>query len=583
MGATGMMRTYDAGGLDVGTFGLMLQFEYFRGKDVVRVDDEASRFLGHLGLSYTPIEYLEAWIAVSARAATNSLGTPELIQSVGDFNFGLKGFYDINDFFSAGALIDVAVPAGANQVGVDFSATSVTLSALGSFDLRPVADIPLRANLNIGYIVDRSANLFPFELDRVERFGQGVYSHDRFLLGIGLDAPLPYVTPFVEYTLGWINGAACDTAIAQQCVGDVEFPSYPSFFTLGARAEAVDGLTFNVGVDLGLTTQESQGTPAIPAWNLLIGAAYNLDPTPPVVSVPVEAPIEVAAATSYVEGTVREAGSRTPIDGARIRYTGTDYTDQITRADGRFRTFDFEPGSEVIIEISHPEYVSREMRVTITSEVLSGPIDLEPAFSGALVQGAVTTVGPASVTVTLVGDERYDIEVDDDGNYEAEVEPGTYRLVVHAPGYESIRERVELDAGRHANDYRLDSLAPGARFRFNGDGFEFADADTRVDFAADGSLTPESMALLDDVATLLSEETSGRVLVRAHTDPKETIEEELNLTASRAEAVIDYLVSQGVPAARLEPDGVGAAEPLVPNIADRNRRRNNRIEFQFLY
>jgi OOP family OmpA-OmpF porin len=71
-------------------------------------------------------------------------------------------------------------------------------------------------------------------------------------------------------------------------------------------------------------------------------------------------------------------------------------------------------------------------------------------------------------------------------------------------------------------------------------------------------------------------------LVRSHTDPRETIDEELSLTATRAQAVIDYLIGKGLPAERFEEDGVGAAEPLFPNATDRNRRQNNRIEFQFL-
>lgn len=583
VGATGLMRTYQAGGLETGTLGLTLQLEYFRGNNIVRQGDEVSRFIGHIGLSWTPLDFLEVWIAGSGRATRNSLGTPEVIQSMADINFGVKGFYPVNDWFSVGALANVYFPSGANRVGADFSGTSIDLLALSTFDLRPVADIPVRMHLNVGYKLDNSANLFDFELDRVERFGQGIYAYDRVFLGISVDAPLNYVTPFVEWTLEWPNGAECDGRIEQACVGEAGFSTYPSFLTLGVRSEPVHGLSFNVGADLGLTTAESQGTPAVPAWNLLFGLAYNLNPNGgQVVEVPVEVPVEVGVVTSYVQGTVRESGSQQPIDGARIRYVDTDYTDQITSPDGRFRTFDFEPGTALVIEISHPEYVSREMAVTITDEVLSGPIDLEPSFSGALVQGTVSTTGPAEVTVSLRGEAQYDVTLEDD-SFELEVEPGEYRVVVHAPGHESERRTMQLDAGRHTLDAELAALSPTERFRFTGDGFGFADPNTRVAFDATGALTPESLPLLDDVAALLQQEGTGRVVVRSHTDPKETIEEELDLTAARAQTVIDYLVNQGVPAARLEADGVGAAEPLFPNIADRNRRRNNRVEFQILY
>lgn len=583
MGATGLMRTYQATGLETGTLGLFLQFEYFSGSDVVRAGDEARRFLGHIGLSWTPLDFLEAWATLHARAVTNSYGDPELIQSVGDFNFGAKGMYAIGDWLSVGALLNITMPAGANQVGLDLSSTGVDILALSTFDLREAANVPLRFHVNVGYKVDNQANLFPFALDRVERFGQGVYDYDRVFLGLSADAPLKYVTPFLEWTLEWPNGAGCEAFIEQQCVGEAGFSTYPSWLTLGARSEPVDGLSFNVGVDLGMTTAESQGTPAIPAWNLLFGAAYNLDPDGGQVEVPVEVPIEVGVVTSYVEGTIREAGSETPIEGARIRYLETEYTDQITGADGRFRTFDFEPGTEVTIEISHPEYVERAMRVSITEEVMSGPIDLEPAFSGALVTGSVNTSSPTEVTVSFRGPVDQDVTVDDAGDYEIELEPGEYRVIVHAPGYTAVRETLDFTAGRHVHGWSLGALQPDDTIRIAGDGFVFADSAARVAFDGTGNLTPESQALLDDVVDFLGTEGRGRVIVRSHTDTRDTIDEELEITAARAQAVIDYLVGAGVPEGRLVADGVGAAEPLFPNVTDRNRRQNNRIEFQFLY
>ena len=39
------------------------------------------------------------------------------------------------------------------------------------------------------------------------------------------------------------------------------------------------------------------------------------------------------------------------------------------------------------------------------------------------------------------------------------------------------------------------------------------------------------------------------------------------------------LIEAGVAAERLTAEGVGGSEPLFPNISDRNRMRNNRVEF----
>ena len=591
-GPTGVMRTYQAGGLRPGTLGLFLQLEYFSQMGFVRADNSARRFLGHIGLSWTPIEYVEAFATLSSRAVSNSRGNPELIQSVGDISFGAKGFYAINDAFSAGALLRILMPAGANQVGLDLSALSADIIALSSFDVRSVADVPLRFNFNIGYLIDNSANLFPFTLDRVERFGQGVYDYDRIFVGLSADAPLRYVTPFIEWTLEWPNGADCNPNIDLRCVGQQEslsgnqlspFATYPNWVTLGARTQPVNGLSFNLGMDIGITTAQSQGTPDVPGWNFLIGAAYNLDPSGQhvvEVEVPVEVPVGVA--TSYVEGIVRDSSTQEPIEGARITYLETTYTDQITGLDGAFRTFDFEPGTELTIEISHPEFNTRAMRVSITEEVLSGPIDLERAYTNALVTGSVNTTGPADVVVSFRGPARVDVEADENGDYSAELEPGTYTVYVQATGHETAIEERDFTTGPAQVGYSLGALPPDAGFRRVADGMVFADETARVDFDATGALSPAARALLDLVAVELERNPEQRILVRSHTDPRETIDEELTATAARADAVIAYLVGKGLAGGRFEADGVGAAEPLFPNVTDRNRRQNNRIEFQFI-
>jgi outer membrane protein OmpA-like peptidoglycan-associated protein len=582
-GATGLFRTWQATGLDPGSLSLSMSFDYFSGQDVVRTGDEVRRLLGHLALSWTPIEYLEAFVGVHARAVRNDMGDPDLVQSVGDLNLGLKGIYPVSDAVSIAAMLNVNFPAGAGQVGFDFGATGVDLLAMSTFDLRAAAEVPLRFHVNLGYIIDNTASLFPFVLDRTERFGQGVYDYDRVFIGLAADAPLKYITPSIEWTLQWPNGAQCEALVEQQCVGEVGFSSYPSFLTIGTRGEIVDGLSANVAMDIGLTTAESQGTPAIPGWNLAFGLAYIFNPSEKEPEY-VEVPIEVPAAVSHVEGTVVAVGSGEPIEGARVRYVDTEFTDQITGEDGRFRTFDFAPGTEVTIEISHPEYVSTQMNVAITEEVASGVIELESSFTGSLVTGRVVTSTPADAVISFRGAQNYDVEVEDDGTYELELEPGDYRVIAHAPGYRGARSRVTLEAGRHERDWQLDALRPDELFRLTGDGFTFADPAARVTFDADENLTPESMALLDDVGGFLRDEaTTGRIIVRSHTDPRETIDEELQLTAMRADRVVGYLIEQGVPAARLEADGVGSAEPLFPNVTDRNRRQNNRVEFRFLF
>jgi len=579
--ATGGYRVYHAHGLEPGQFGLTLMGEYFGGSDVVRTDDQVRRFVGHLGLSWTPFPFIEAFAELSARAATNTLGDPELIQSVGDFSFGAKGFYEIVPGVHAGGLLRLTLPAGANSVGLDGSATSADILALSSIDLRYLADIPTRFHVNLGYLVDNSEQLFPFVLERVERFGHNVYDYNRVRMAFGVDAPLPYVTPSLEWTLEIPNGAACDSRLTQPCVTDNGFASYPSWLTIGASSAPFDDdLVLHMGVDLGLTTAESQGTPAVPAWNFLFGITYNLAPgRAEIVEVPVEVPVEVAPPTSYVFGSIVDADTEEPIAGAQIVYLDTEFSAQVTDEEGRFRSIDFPIGTEATIEVRHPSYQTRAMRVAFSEEVREGTIPLEPAFTGSRITGRVRAASGADIpaTVSFRGDATYDIEVEADGSFVIDVDPGEYVITAHAPGYVATRMPAVLDPGREEMDFDLTPLPADSTLSMGPDGIELTEGIT----FEDGELTEASIATLADVAALMQSMPDLEVTVRSHTDLNEDRIpiEEYELTQARAQAVVGQLVEQGVDAGRLDAEGVGSDEPLLPNISDRNRRMNNRVEF----
>ena len=93
-------------------------------------------------------------------------------------------------------------------------------------------------------------------------------------------------------------------------------------------------------------------------------------------------------------------------------------------------------------------------------------------------------------------------------------------------------------------------------------------------------MTPTGQAALDELAAFMAADPTMRVRVRAHIDDREDGEAEAELTEARAQAVVDYLVSKGVSENRLRSEGVGALEPLFPNVSERNRELNNRVELQ---
>jgi len=581
--AAGLFRTYQATGLEPGTFGLSLMTEYFGGSDVVRQEDRTRRFIGHLSFSWTPIEHLEVFVQMHGRATTNTLGNPELIQSIGDTRIGLKGFGEIIPGLHLGGLLAFQAPAGANTVGLDFSAFSLDIIAIATADLRALADVPLRFHLNVGYLLDRSERLFPFILERVERFGHHVHDYDRVLLGLGIDVPIDYVTPRLEWRLEIPNGAPCDSGVLQPCVTDNGFSAYPHWLTIGAAtAPFMDDLAFHAGLDLAITTKESQGTPAVPGWNLMLGMSYNLNPRGQVVVVepPVMDDVAPAAATGMVVGRIVDAETGAPLEGVIIRYADATYTSQITGPDGRFRTFDFPIGAGVTLEIEHPAYVTRSFEVTITETPREGTIELVPDFTGTRLSGTVTSSAgrPVAATITLQGPDAQTIETNADGTYVVDVEPGAYRVFVSAPGFAGSAEALTLEPGRVESDMTLSPLAAGQQLRFVGTELGTDDADAMQIFDGAG-LSPAADDVLDELAALLARESGVRVRVVAHTDDQEDPVAEQELTEARAQEVVDALVDRGVERNRLRAQGAGATAPLVPNISDRDRRRNNRVQF----
>lgn len=91
-------------------------------------------------------------------------------------------------------------------------------------------------------------------------------------------------------------------------------------------------------------------------------------------------------------------------------------------------------------------------------------------------------------------------------------------------------------------------------------------------------LTARARGALDSVARKLLAFPEVRVEVRAHTDSEGAADENLALSARRAEAVIEYLTEQGIAEFQLASRGMGEAQPLASNATADGRKRNRRVE-----
>ncbi len=109
------------------------------------------------------------------------------------------------------------------------------------------------------------------------------------------------------------------------------------------------------------------------------------------------------------------------------------------------------------------------------------------------------------------------------------------------------------------------------------------DASQRVSKAlfAPGSyeITRAAAVALDALTPILRRCPDAKVEIAGHTDNVGDAASNQALSKLRAEAVLRYLVAQGVSAARLSAAGYGAQQPIAPNDDEPGRADNRRIEF----
>ncbi|MGE7777888.1 OmpA family protein [Chitinophaga sp. NPDC101104] len=92
-------------------------------------------------------------------------------------------------------------------------------------------------------------------------------------------------------------------------------------------------------------------------------------------------------------------------------------------------------------------------------------------------------------------------------------------------------------------------------------------------------LTATAKSNIQELAQVLNKYPDTHVRVEGHTDDTGSDSYNYGLSERRAKSVANYLVGQGVSAARVQTFWYGETQPKFPNDSEANRTKNRRVEF----
>lgn len=99
---------------------------------------------------------------------------------------------------------------------------------------------------------------------------------------------------------------------------------------------------------------------------------------------------------------------------------------------------------------------------------------------------------------------------------------------------------------------------------------------------ARANIPEANKSILDQAAALMKRAPQVKLTVKGHTDAVGNAATNKTLSQKRAQAVVDYLVKQGVDPVQLQAVGYGQEQPIADNSTANGQFKNRRIEFEVL-
>jgi outer membrane protein OmpA-like peptidoglycan-associated protein len=527
-GGVGLLRTQHAESGLPGQFRMGLVSDFFRagflctkkypcpnpagGADLTQ--DTMSHVGASLTLSVSILKWLEAYGVTSISGDSDSANHPALLQVLGDSQLGLKAFAPLTGVFHAGGAAELDLVNGSGAVGLVGNGTGAKLRLLGTADLRELSTpFPLRISLNTTYTVDDTAEVLA-SYEAAE--GAPATRIDRFGLEVNR-------VDHFDINLGLESFLAAGLVrpfVEYGLLIPIDRQQYPCQLDNASH----DGC---LATDKVVPSTLTLGSRFFP-WRRNFSAVVALD-------------IGVSGVKNFIEEL-----SPTP---PWMLYLGLGWA----------------------VDTADPPRVEK----TKVVERVIPPKEL--GHLAGLVHAKDQSAGIADAIVVF--DDHPDITsraTGADGRFSIPVDPGSYKLVVHAKGYKDGNCAGTM--GPVPADVPVDCPLEPALVQVTATEITI---EQQIQFQVDSAIIlPESDALMREIAdTLIKNPRITQVEVQGHTDSSGTAEYNQKLSEQRATAVKDWLIAHGVPDSRLYARGYGESQPLIPNVTKALKAQNRRVQF----
>jgi len=221
------------------------------------------------------------------------------------------------------------------------------------------------------------------------------------------------------------------------------------------------------------------------------------------------------------------------------------------------------PTTEVLVE---PVVEIKTMRLTIVKGII------KDAFSQQPIEAQIDIVdNEKNVVINTISSNSKT------GKYLASLPSGkNYGLAVKCENYLFHSENFNIPQATNyqeiTKDVMMNKVIIGAHIILNNIFFDNGAA----------TLRDESKAELERLKKLLEDFPTIRVEISGHTDNVGSLAFNTKLSESRAKAVVDYLITNGIDQSRLEYKGYAFTQPIAGNETADGRQSNRRVEFKVL-